>query len=71
MTQQFCDLVSLLTDIKFNRNEGTHKTFFKVILELNDTSPIDVIGAEEPVGKLTEGMDGNFVLERNVESAVI
>jgi hypothetical protein len=34
-------------------------------------SPIDVIGTEDPVGKLTEGMDGKFVLERDTESDVI
>jgi hypothetical protein len=58
--------VSLLADIKFNRNEGTHKTSCRVILELNVMSPTDVIGAEEPVGKLTKGMDEDFVLERMV-----
>jgi hypothetical protein len=56
----------LLADIKFNRNEGTHKTSCRVILELNDMSPTDVIGAEELVGKLTKGMDEDFVLERMV-----
>ena len=49
--------MTLLADIKFKRKEGTHKTLSNVILELNGTVPVQVIGVEDLVGKLTMGID--------------
>ena len=56
MAQQFRVVVTLLTYIKFKRKEGTHKTLSNVILELNGIVPVEVIGAEDPLGKLTMGI---------------
>ena len=71
MAQQFRAEVSLLTEIRFKRKLGTHKTSSKVMLELKDTVPVEVIDAVDPVGKLTIGMDDDCVLVRSVESEVI
>lgn len=43
-------MVTLLINIKFKRKNGTHKTFSKVIFELNGMVPIEVIGTKDPVG---------------------
>ena len=44
---------------------------FNVISGLNGIVPTQVIGAEDPVGKLTFGMDGRVVLVKKVESEEI
>ena len=47
--------MTLLTNIKFKR-EGTHKMLSNVISELNSIVLVEVIGAEDPMGKLTMGI---------------
>lgn len=70
-TQQFKELVTLLTDMRFKRKEGTHKTLSKVMSELKGTVPVEVIGTVDPVGKLTMGIGQDFVLVKSVESEVM
>lgn len=64
MTQQLRALLILL--IKFKLKEGTHKTLFQVISELNGIAPIDVNGAEDHVGTYE---DSDWV--NNLKSGVI
>ena len=61
MTQQFSELVILLTDMRFKLKEGTQRTSLRVILSLNLIVPIDEMGAVEPVGKLTIGINDDEV----------
>ena len=51
MRQQQSDLVSLLTKIKLNVKEGTHKTLGKIKVEEICTVPIYVTKACSPFGK--------------------
>jgi len=60
--------VSLLTDMRFRRKDGTHKTLSNVIFELNGMVPVEVIGAQEPVGKLTIGICEDSALVKIMES---
>ena len=41
MTQQFSELVILLTDMRFKLKEGTQRTSLRVILSLNLIVPVD------------------------------
>ena len=61
MTQQFRESVTLLADIRFKRKDGTHKTLSKVLSELNGIVPMEVIGAVEPVGRLTMGVESEVM----------
>lgn len=71
MAQQLRELITLLTDMRFKWKEGTHKTLSKVISELNDMVPMEIIGAEEPVGELPIGIGKDSVLVKSVESKVM
>ena len=71
MAQQFKDSVTLLTDIKFNWKEGTHKTLFKVISWLKFTVPVEVTEAEDPVGKLIWGIDEGSTFVKCFESEMM
>lgn len=71
MAQQFRAVVTLFIDIKFKRKDGMHKTLSKVIYELNDTVPVEVIGVDEPVGKLTMGIGEDSFLVKIMESEVM
>ena len=64
-------MVILSTDIKFKRNEDTHKTLLRVILELNGMLLEEVIRVEELVGKLTIGVENDPNWVKSVESKVI
>ena len=51
MRQQQSDFVSLLTEIKLNVKEGTHKTSVKIKVEEICTVPMCVTKACSPLGK--------------------
>jgi len=67
-TQQFSELVILLTDMRFKLKERTQRTFFRVILPLNLIVSIDEMGAVEPVGRLTFEINVDEVCVKNCES---
>lgn len=48
--------MSLLADIKFKRKEGTWRTWSKLMSLLKEIVPVESIGTDDPVGKLTEGI---------------
>ena len=54
MRQQQSDFVSLLTEIKLNVKEGTHKTSVKIKVEEICTMPMCVTKACSPLGKQTK-----------------
>jgi len=54
--------------MRFRRKDGTHKTLSNVIFELNGMVPVEVIGAQEPVDKLTIGIYEDSALVKIVES---
>jgi len=64
ITQQLKVLVNRLADIRFKWNDGTQRTFFNVIFLLKLTLPATVMGAVEPVGKLTSEIVGRVVCVR-------
>jgi hypothetical protein len=68
MAQQFRELVSLLTDMRFRWKDGTHKTLSNMILELNGMVTVKMVGAQELVGKLTVGIYNDSVWVKSVES---
>ena len=68
ITQQFKALVNRLADIRFKWNDGTQRTFCNVISLLKLTLPVAVMGAVEPVGKLTSGIVGSVVCVRKFGS---
>ena len=47
--------------MRFKLKEGTQRTSLRVILSLNLIVPIDEMGAVEPVGKLTIGINDDEV----------
>jgi len=67
MAQQFRELVSLLTDMRFRWKDGTHKTLSNMILELNGMVTVKMVGAQELVGKLTVGIYNDSVWVKSVE----
>ena len=71
MAQQFREAVTLLTDIKFNLKEGTHRTLFKVMSELKGTVPVEVVDADVPVGKLTWGIGEDLIFVKCLESEMM
>jgi hypothetical protein len=54
--------------MRFRRKDGTHKTLSNVIFELNGMVPVEVIGAQKLVGKLTIGICEDSALVKIVES---
>jgi hypothetical protein len=68
MAQQFRELVSLLTDMRFRWKDGTHKTLSNMILELNGMVTVKMVGAQELVGKLTVEIYNDSVWVKSVES---
>lgn len=70
MAQQFRVVVILVADIKIKRKKGTHNTLSKVISRVNGIVPIDLIGTEDPVGKLTMGIDDCFAWVKSAGSDV-
>ena len=71
MAQQFKAVVILLTEIIFKLKLGTQRTSFNAISELKVMVPIEVIGAFDPVGKLTTSIDDGCALVKIVESEML
>jgi len=67
-TQQFSELVILLTDMRFKLKEGTQRTSLRMILSLNLIVPVDEMGAVKTVGRLTFGINDDEVCVKNCES---
>ena len=61
MAQQFRAVVTLPTDNKFKRKEGTNEILFMVISVLNGIVPVEVIEAQDPIGKLTIGVANDSI----------
>lgn len=62
----------MLTDIRFNWNEGTHKTLFKVIdVRVEWYNAGGFIVAEDPVGRLTWDIGDGSVFVKSVESEIM
>jgi len=68
MTQQFSELVILLTNMRFKLKEKTQRKSLRVILSLNLIVPVDEMGAVENAGKLTFGINNDEVCVKNCES---
>ena len=68
MTQQFSELVILLTDMRFKLKEGTQRTSLRVILSLNLIVLVDEMGTVEPVDRLTFEINDDEVCVKNCES---
>jgi len=70
-TQQFSELVILLTNIRFRLKEGTQRTYLRVILSLNLIVPVDEMDAVETVDTLIFGINDDEVCVKNCESDAI
>jgi len=55
-------------DMRFKLKEGTQRTPLRWILSLNLIVPVDEMGAVEPVGRLTFGINDDEVCVKNCES---
>jgi len=70
-TQQFSELVILLTNMRFRLKEGTQRTYLRVILSLNLIVPVDEMDAVETVDTLIFGINDDEVCVKNCESDAI
>lgn len=69
--QQLRTLINLLTEIKLEENEGTHKTFIRVDVAEILTVPICVTIAKLPFGNLTCLKTIDVIVVRNeIEQAM-
>jgi len=55
-------------NVRFKLKEGTQITSFRVIFSLNLIVPVDEMGAVEPVGRLTFGINDDEVCVKNCQS---